>query len=163
MERLPSEIVLRPRFKLLLQESKERSLCNFIEFQRSPYIVKRLDDHIFIKFKREHAHFWSPQLHLEFTEENHHTCEVHGLFGPNPTLWTFFMFLHFGVATLFIILGIWAYSNASLGRPYQLQLGAMAFMVLVWVVLYLFGRLGKRRGRPQMNELHQFMKEAIGQ
>jgi len=73
------------------------------------------------------------------------------------------MFLHFGVATLFIILGIWAYSNASLGRPYQLQLGAMAFMVLVWVVLYLFGRLGKRRGRPQMNELHQFMKEAIGQ
>lgn len=163
MERLPNEIVLRPRFKLRLQKCKERSLSDFVEFQRSPYVVNRLDDHIFIKFKREHAHFWSPQLHLEFMEESDTACEVHGLFGPNPTLWTFFMFLHFGVATLFIILGIWAYSNASLGRPYQLHLAAMGFMVLVWVVLYVFGRLGKRKGRPQMNELHHFMKEALGQ
>jgi len=71
------------------------------------------------------------------------------------------MFLHFGVATLFIILGIWAYSSASLNNPYGLQLGLMGFMVVLWFVLYFFGRAGKRKGKPQMRQIYQFMTEVL--
>lgn len=106
-------------------------------------------------------HFWSPQLHLEIIEKDAQSCEVHGLFGPSPALWTFFMFLHFGVATAFIILGIWAYSNSSLDRPYFVQIGLMVMMVLLWIALYIFGRLGKRKGKPQMQELYNFMEEGL--
>ena len=72
------------------------------------------------------------------------------------------MFLHFGVATLFIVLGVWAYSSASLGRPYRLQIGLMVFMVLLWFVLYAFGRAGRKKGKPQMRELHDFMNKILG-
>lgn len=161
MEPLPNEIRLRPRFRKSLRKPKEIALNDFVKRKKNPYILKRIDDHIFIKFNGDKAHFWSPQLHLEIIEKDQDNCEVHGLFGPSPTLWTFFMFIHFGVATFFIILGIWAYSNNSLDRPYGVQLGLMVMMVLIWLVLYFFGRLGKKKGRPQMQELYDFMEEGL--
>ena len=162
MKSLPNEIVLRPRFQLELGEPKEIVLSAFEKSAGRAFVVKRLDDHIFIKLKAEETHFWSPQLHLEINEEGEQGSKLYGLFGPNPTLWTFFMFLHFGVGTLFIIFGIWGYSNWSLDKPYGLQLGVMVLMVLVWVVLYVAGREGKRKGKPQMEQLYRFMIEVLG-
>lgn len=161
MKVLPNDIVLRPRFQLEIPERKEILLESFEKSKESPFLVKRLDEHVFIKFNAEQNHFWSPQLHLEIDEIDEKNSKLYGVFGPNPTLWTFFMFLHFGVATVFIILGIWAYSSASLNRPYGVQLGLMAFAVLLWFVLYAFGRAGKHKGKPQMMELYRFMGKIL--
>ena len=60
-----------------------------------------------------------------------------------------------------MIFGIWAYSYAVLDEPFGLQLGAMIFMVILWFVLYGFGRAGKRKGKPQMNELYGFMNSKL--
>ncbi len=67
------------------------------------------------------------------------------------------MFLHFGVATIFIILGIWAYSSAALGKAYDLQLGLMLFIIALWFVLYAFVRTGRSKGTHQMQQLYDFM------
>lgn len=160
MKTLPSEIVLRPRFQLKLKINKELALNVFDKVDQAPFIISKIDDHVFIKYNQKQIHFWSPQLQLEIIEEND-GCIVYGLFGPNPTLWTFFMFLHFGVATIFIILGVWAYSSAALDRPYGLQIALMVFMVLLWFVLYTFGRYGKKKGKPQMHALYDFMKKVL--
>ena len=117
MKPLPNDIVLRPRFQLQLDAPKETALSSFENAETDPFIVNRIDDHVFIKFNKKHIHFWSPQLHIEINELDEENSRLYGLFGPNPTLWTFFMFLHFGVATMFVILGIWAYSSAALGKP----------------------------------------------
>ncbi len=161
MKALPNDIVLRPRFQIQLKEPKETALNSFENIKTEPFLVKRIDDHVFIKFNKKNAHFWSPQLHLEINEVDDDNSRLYGLFGPNPTLWTFFMFIHFGVATFFVIFGIWAYSSAALDRPYGLQIGAMIFMVILWFVLYAFGRAGKRKGKPQMNELYSFMSNTL--
>jgi len=158
---IPNDIALRPRFQLELSGSKEELLTAFENSETKPFLVKRIDEHIFIKFNQQNNHFWSPQLHLEIDIIDEKNSKLYGVFGPNPTLWTFFMFLHFGVATIFIVLSIWAYSSASLNKPYGLQLGLMIFMVILWFVLYFFGRAGKRKGRPQMQELYQFMMEVL--
>lgn len=152
-----NDIALRPRFQLLLGVSKEKALKALESPAEDPFVVSRSDDHIFIRFKRQHQTFWSPQLHIEVWEEDTLSCTISGLYGPNPTLWTFFIFLHFGVATLFIIFAIWAYSGAVLGHPYTLQLTAMVFLVLLWMVLYAFGRAGKKKGKPQISQLQAFM------
>jgi len=146
---------------LELTGTKEPILGAFQKAQNPPINVKRIDDHLFIKFDKTETNFWTPQLHLEINDVDDKNCKVYGLFGPNPTLWTFFMFLHFGVATLFIALGIWAYVNASLGKPYILQTALMILLILIWIALYIFGRLGKRKGRPQMEMLHTFMMNTI--
>jgi hypothetical protein len=160
---LSNDIVLRPRFQLEIPERKDIVLEAFEKSQRSPFLVKRLDEHIFIKFNAEQNHFWSPQLHLEIEEIDTKNSKLFGVYSPNPTLWTLFMFLHFGVATVFVILGIWAYSSASLRRPYGIQLGLMAFTVVLWFVLYSFGRAGKYKGKPQMRELYGFMMETLSE
>ncbi|MEY8020898.1 GTP-binding protein [Muriicola sp. SD30] len=161
MKPLPNEIVLRPRFNLEREEDKEVLLKYFEDSTESPYVVKRIDDHVFIKFNSKETHFWSPQLHLEIIENESGGSKVHGLFGPNPTLWTFFMFLHFGVATFFIIFGIWAYSSAALNKPYGWLLGAMGAMIVLWFLFYFMGRAGKKKGRPQMQQLHLFLMKVI--
>lgn len=159
---LPNDIVLRPRFQLELSVPAPEVLGRLEDAGRSPFQIKRVDDHVFIRFDPSKSHFWSPQLQLEVLEESPSACRVHGLFGPNPTLWTFFMFLHFGVATFFVIFGIWAYSSASLGRPYGALLAAMGSMVVLWFALYAIGRAGRAKGRPQMYELHTFFLGVVG-
>ncbi len=161
MKPLPNDIVLRPRFQLELSETKEKLLEDFAKSEIPPFLVKRIDEHIFIKFNKENNHFWSPQLHLEIEEVDPKNSKLYGIFGPNPTLWTFFMFLHFGVATAFLILAVWGYSSSSLKKPYTLQLVLMAFMVVLWIVLYIFGRSGKHKGKPQMQELYRFMMNVL--
>jgi len=157
LKALPNQIVLRPRFQLQHKGPAKAILESFQRADNPPFIVKTSHFHIFIKFNSQESHFWSPQLQLEITDQEDDNCIIYGLFGPNPTLWTFFMFVHFGVATLFIIFGVWAYSNNALGKEIGLQIGLMALMVVAWIVLYVFGRIGKRKGKPQMHQLHEFM------
>lgn len=164
MHTLPNDIVLRPRFQIQLNKPKEIALTAFSTIDQPPFIVNRLDDHVFIKFNKEQIHFWSPQLHLEINDnEDKDGSKLYGLFGPNPTLWTFFIFVHFGVATLFIGLGVWAYSSASLNRPYGIQIGFMIFAVVLWFILYAFGRAGRSKGKPQMHQLYDFMNKSLDQ
>ena len=34
-------------------------------------------------------------------------------------------------------------------------------MVIIWALLYVAGRLGKAKGKPEMYTLHNFMKETL--
>ena len=160
---LTNEIVLRPRFKFDVDTNNEKILKGFEDSKtiQSDFIVTRVDDHVFIKFPKEKQHFWSPQLQLEINEKEKDSATIHGLFGPNPTVWTMFMFFHFIVAGLFIGLGIWTYTNATLGSSYAIQLFLTLMMVAFWFVLYFAGRMGKAKGKPEMYELHGFMKETL--
>jgi hypothetical protein len=161
MKPLPNEIVLRPRFQLVHGAAKENLLSVFEQTNSPPFLLKRLDEHVFIKYNQQESHFWSPQLHLEIIEKEEGGTTIYGVFGPNPTLWTFFMFLHFGVGTFFVIFGILAYSSASLGKPYGWLLGIMGLLILLWFVLYAFGRAGKKKGQPQMATLYSFMEDVL--
>ncbi|WP_350287898.1 GTP-binding protein [uncultured Croceitalea sp.] len=161
MSDLGNEIVLRPRFELSLVTEFEKLVAIFDQKAKNPFSIKRIDEHIYIRFKKEETMFWSPQLHLELTSFEKGITKIHGLFGPNPTLWTFFMFLHFGVGTLFIILGVFAYSKYSLGQDVTFWLVGMFFLVLIWFTLYAFGRMGKSKGKPQMTALKVYLDELI--
>jgi len=161
MQILPNDIVLRPRFQLKLTGKKEPLLEAFEKAEKSPILVKRMDDHLFIKFEKKETNFWTPQLQLEINEVDDKNSKLYGLYGPNPTLWTFFMFLHFGVAIVFIALGIWGYVNASLDKGYMLQVWLMVLLGFTWIGLYIFGRMGKSKGKPQMEILHKFMLETL--
>lgn len=158
-----NEIVLRPRFKMELNHPNEEVLKVFNEAKtsQSDYIISRVDDHVFIRLPKHKQHFWSPQLHLEVNELEPNTSMLHGLFGPNPTVWTLFMFVHFFVAGMFIAFGIWFYTNWTLGSPYGIQLSLMILMVFVWFALYVAGRMGRRKGKPEMHQLHDFMNETL--
>jgi hypothetical protein len=154
-------IVLRPRFKLELNKGSETALKAFEDTSQEVFIVTRVDHHVFIKFPKHKQQFWTPQLHLEIDEADANSCLVKGLFGPNPTVWTLFMFLHFAVIGLFIAFAIWTYSNSALGKEYLLQIWGMLFMVIIWFVLYFSGRIGRTSNKDEMLALYNFMKSKL--
>ena len=158
-----NDIVLRPRFKLELDKNNEEVLQAFeaAKTSQKDFVVTRVDDHVFIKIPKANQHFWSPQLHLEIMEVDDSHSTLFGLFGPNPTVWTMFMFFHFAVAGIFIGFGIWAYTNWSLGNDYAIQLFVVLLMIVIWIALYFGGRVGKATGKEQMILLHDFMKTKL--
>lgn len=161
---LSNEIILRPRFKHEVNEDNEALLSLFENSKttQKDFIVSRVDDHVFIRIPKEKQHFWSPQLHLEINKnEDKKTSTIHGLFGPNPTIWTLFMFLHFIVICLFIGFTTWAYANWSLQNSYSIQLTLAFFMVIIWFTLYFSGRLGKSKGNAEMHLLNNFMNSVL--
>ncbi|WP_396601995.1 GTP-binding protein [Algibacter sp. R77976] len=160
---LSNDIVLRPRFKMEIPRINEAILSDFenVKNTQSEFIVTRVDDHVFIKFPKEKQHFWSPQLHLEINKVDDNSSMLHGLFGPNPTVWTLFMFLHFIVAGLFIAFAIWTYTNWSLKQSFAVQASVTILMVLLWVTLYFAGSLGKASSTNDMRLLNNFMNEVL--
>lgn len=161
--KITNEIVLRPRFNLEVEQSKEQVLKSFIQTKKEQkkFGVSVVDDHIFLKLQNGEQHFWSPQLHLEITESTESTTTVHGFFGPNPTVWTMFIFFHVVVGTIFLADAIWIYSNYSLDKPYSVQLMLLFSLVIIWVLLYIAGSVGKTKGKPGMQELYNFMNETL--
>ncbi|NNC50823.1 MAG: GTP-binding protein, partial [Flaviramulus sp.] len=110
---LSNDIILRPRFKLEINRNNEAVLKDFqnAQAEQSDFIVSRVDDHVFIRFPKNEQTYWTPQLHLEINEVSENSCVIRGLFGPNPTVWSLFIFLHFLIAGLFIAFGIWTYTK----------------------------------------------------
>ncbi|MBD3864391.1 GTP-binding protein [Olleya marilimosa] len=158
-----NEVVLRPRFKIELNRS-HTSVLEAFEAKRldqKQFIVSRVDDHVFIKLPKAQQQFWSPQLHLEINALENNKSQLYGLFGPNPTVWTLFMFLHFLVAGLFIAFCIWAYSNYALKVDYQLQVWGIVGMIILWFLLYFSGRLSKTSNQKEMTALYTFMSSVL--
>tara|TARA_R110002020_G_scaffold133625_3_gene298162 strand:+ start:5243 stop:5734 length:492 start_codon:yes stop_codon:yes gene_type:complete len=160
---LSNEIVLRPRFQMELEQPCTQLLAKFSKAKKdqSKFIISCVDDHVFIKLPKNQQHFWSPQLHLELSEIYKNKCSLHGFFGPNPTVWTMFMFLHVAVGILFMVNLTWVYSNYNLGNSISLQIGISIILVLTWILLYVAGSIGKKKGKPGMRELYDFMQKTI--
>ncbi|WP_308993830.1 GTP-binding protein [Mariniflexile litorale] len=158
-----NNFILRPRFKIKISRNKETILKKFQDSKKtqSDFIISRIDEHVFIKFPKEKQHFWSPQLHLEINNINNSSCVLYGLFGPNPTIWTFFMFLHFIVGLLFFAFGIWTYSNWTLKTSYAFQISFMLIMAIIWIVLYFIGSIGKASSKDEMKDLYDCMEKII--
>jgi len=158
-----NNIVLRPRFKETLNISNQVALDAFnkVKSKHKTFIVICIDNHVFIKFPKSERRLWTPQLHIEIEAIDDSCCFLKGLFGPNPTLWTMFMFIHFVIATLFIGFSVWAYSNHRLGEDMAIPVFLMTLMVLFWFILYAFGRLGKQKGRLDMERLYAFAKSTL--
>lgn len=158
-----NRIILKPRFKIKVGEDKEIVMDRFrdnLEDTNCNYRSKIVDNHIVIDVPKEEEHFWSPQLHVEVENENEHTI-VKGVLGPQPKIWTFFMFLHFAVAIAFFVFFVMFYSKWSLKQDYTFSMIMLIAMPVIWLLLYVAGQLGKKIGYDQMKGLHDFLMKTI--
>lgn len=158
-----NKLRLRLRFYHDVQKPWEEVRRQFEVFANQPpegFKISVCDQHIWIHIVGNQKRYWSPHLHLELEPKENHT-HIRGLFGPDPTLWTFFMFLHFLVAGVFTIFGMVLYSKFSLRQPYGFDLLVMVLMVSVWFLLYFIGRQVRSNGYGQMDELEQLFLKIV--
>jgi len=163
-EQKNSDIHLRPRFKIDVDESQEKILKKFkdsLNDTHCTYCGKIVDEHIVIDIASEENHFWSPQLNIEIEKVGTEKAIVKGLFGPKPQVWTLFMFFHFAIAVAFIGFSVMAYVKWTLKTDYTLALTIVVFLPVLWVVMYFLGRIGRKKGHGQMDELYAFMMTTL--
>lgn len=160
-----NETVLRPRFNFTHELSNTVALSAFkstIQTQ-SDFIVSIVDHHVFIRVPKSEEKLSSPQLHLEILPIDEQNCTIKGLFGPNPTIWTLFMCLHFIIVMLFLSNSIWMYTNWSLGKPLLLQSIICGLLIAAWFALYAIGQAHKKQNIPIMLNQHHFMRDTLRQ
>jgi len=163
-EKKSSEVFLRPRFTIDLDENHEKIIDKFkrsLKEKESKYPSRFSDGHIIVDVPRKEEHFWSPQLNMEIIETENNKSMLKGLFGPKPQVWTLFMFIHFVVGISFLIFAVMLYVNWSLERDFIMPLMLVIFLPILWAVLYFLGRIGKSTGHKQMDDLHDLMTSIL--
>ena len=151
-----NEIRLRLRFYKDVPENIESVRQKFENYKvncTEDCHLKTKHNHIWMNMPNRKRDYWSPHLHLELEVKDINETHIRGLFGPDPTLWTLFMFLHFMVAGIFVIFSGIAYSNYVLKQPTTMNFLVMIMMVIVWFLLYFIAKQIRFKGNGQMNEL----------
>ncbi len=159
-----NEIRLRLRFNKEVNQNIDSLRQKFIQFTttNSPdYFLKIRGYHIWINIKGPKKAYWSPHLHLEMEYKDQNETHIRGLFGPDPTLWTLFMFLHFMIAGTFIIFCGIAYSDYILKTSTTGDFVVMSLMVFAWFLLYVTAKQIRSNGEKQMNDIEKVFLEIL--
>jgi hypothetical protein len=159
-----NQIRLRLRFYKDVNQDIDSLRQKFIHFTiaSSPdYILKIKDYHIWINVKGLKRAYWSPHLHLEMESKGNNQTHIRGLFGPDPNLWTFFMFLHFMIAGTFIIFCGIAYSHYVLKESTASDLVVLSIMTFAWFLLFVVAKQIRSNGENQMYDIEKTFLEII--
>jgi len=154
---------VRPRFQADINLSPSALVSKFKEKLKLPAVPcqGQIDEtYATLYFSKDKRHYWSPQLTLIIEENSSGGCNLRGLYGPRPAVWTMFVFFYsiIGVLTLFsIMIGG---SQLMLGKS-SWVLGLVPFLMLAFASLYYIAHLGKKKGRPQIQIMHQFLLKIL--
>lgn len=102
---------------------------------------------------------WSPYLSLR-VEDAGDAAELSGRFAPHPGVWTFFMFVYFGIAFLVLLGGSLGYAQWASDEP-AWGLWAVWLGIPALGLLHLASAVGQRLGRDQMRDLHTLIFEVL--
>ncbi|MFY8096947.1 MAG: hypothetical protein ACOVMH_03945 [Flavobacterium sp.] len=162
-----NDIRLRLRFYKNVSESKESVRAKFEAYKKvmsTDFLMKIRGNHIQFTVSGEKHRYWSPHLTIELEDldgSDKQGTHIRGLFGPAQTLWTFFIFLHFILAGVFLTFSMFAFTNFTLKKPVTTDLIVMGLMLACWVLLYFIGRQTRENGYGQMEELEAEFNKII--
>jgi len=116
---------------------------------------------ITLKIPQEDRHYWSPQLTLSIEDQEGGSI-IRGLYGPNPRVWSMFMFGYAALGSITFFVGIIGFSNYSLGADSRI-LWLLPLLIGLALVLYIIAQLGQKTGAQQMFTLHHFYEDVLGE
>ncbi|AWG20127.1 hypothetical protein FFWV33_00620 [Flavobacterium faecale] len=139
----------------------EQKFKDFKALKNDKYFVKTSRDHVWLHIIGPEKKYYSPHLHLEFEPTAENQTHIRGLYGPDQTLWTFFMFLHFILGGLFLVFLCVLYSNYILKNDLMLDYFVLGILLSVWIILYFVARQIRHNGNDQMKELEKLYLKII--
>ncbi|HHB79455.1 MAG TPA: hypothetical protein ENK85_09520 [Saprospiraceae bacterium] len=155
---------IRPRVNCVTPMTKEEIYTRFSDFLKrtdKPILGKKLKHHIELRVSPEERHYWSPVLNITFKKADQGTT-VLGRFGPQPKVWTLFMFFYFFALAICFFAGLYTLVQLQLGyRPWSIWvlLAGIALLILVYVA----AQIGQHKGHEQTEWLMTFCSEVLRQ
>jgi hypothetical protein len=153
---------MRPRFRMSVHPPVDETMARIqqaIDTPDSVCYVDTYDKQFEIRIRKEHHHFWSPELNLIFIPGDSGT-HMRGKFGPGAHLWTLFM-------AGYAVFGMIALGGALLAVS---QLTIDESPTGWWIVLagligcvfvYLAAQVGQRLAGPQIATIRKILHDTF--
>jgi len=157
---------IRPRFEVNSNHSAaeiEKIMKDVLKSGKAPCDGKVRYGYVSLFPKQEDHHYWSP--HLSVTIEDSEDGEgslIRGLYGPEPAVWTMFVFVYGIIALSIVIATVIGFANMSIDEPTEI-LWAVPLLFLALASMYLISYTGQKKGHGQISEIHHFFEDCIGQ
>ncbi len=157
-----SKTRLRPRYRIVSKLSPDQVLERISKkltegsIQLEGQVVQ---EHAFIRIPEKKQHYWSPELHVWAREQDGETI-IYGVMGPQPKIWTMFMFFYTAVLTLTFFGSSYGIIQKILDMDAPF-LWSIPLGILGVVIVYGAAQYGQFKGKDQMLELREFLNEAV--
>ena len=159
-----SSFLVRPRFSQTLEldpdSVRERILAHVAE-SGTRFEVKTFPDFICVRIPLEERKFWSPRLNLSLEPSADGRTVVHGIYGPNASFWSFYLYAGLITGSLALFSSILGFCQRKLGMtPWGLWVFGVS--LAAGLALYLMAQIGQKFAAQQTFRLHQAYEAALG-
>lgn len=149
----------RPRFKIysnLKQDDYKDALQNYLDLNKDVFAgnINRETANIYVKTKDKP--YWKPYLALR-TENSDDNIVIRGIFGPSSEVWTFFMFIYFGLSILWMVfITLWFVGTQINTDDYDWALSVSFITLGLVLLMYIASKIGQQKAKNEMKLLRQF-------
>ncbi len=153
---------VRPRFELELADDPDQVMEKLRE--RLPECPNctgvSVGRHAELFVPEEEQRVWSPWLSVTAEEADEGGAVVRGRFAPHPHIWTFYMFLSFGLGFSLLVGVTWGYAQWAMDQtPWALL--SLPLGVVLGGALYLVSLTGQKLGEDQIDHLEDALVELL--
>ena len=152
----------RPRFKMMADiepKDYEQRLKTYLE-KHSDYAGNINAEVATIWVNTKEDSFYKPYLSLRIEKEEGNTV-IRGIFGPSSEIWTFFMFLYFGLSILWMVfITMWFVEKQISSNDYPWALMASIITLGLLALTYLASLYGQKKGKEEMHLLRKFAEKS---
>ena len=153
---------IRPKFEVPVEKKSDeliRILEHNLALAEHPFDSVEFPGHYILRIKKDHQHYWSPQLSL-ILEDDERGCLVKGRYEPHPNVWTLFVLLYLAIAILVLFISILGFTRINLGMEAKILwllpvLGAMA------LGMYFVSQIGQKLGAEETFDIHHFVENSL--
>jgi hypothetical protein len=153
---------LRPSFEVVVDKPPERVLADFKAALARPdadVVAKVRDDVLQVQMPRPEVTTWSPSMDLRVEGRQGKTV-VYGRIGPQPQVWTTFMFFHMIIAMSGLGGLMWGIAAAAAGESaWPVWIAVIALFLHAFVAGAAF--IGQGLGSDQMHRLRAFVDDVL--
>lgn len=165
MEKI-NKIRVKPRFKIISEFDKdffEQKLKNYLLANSSVYQGNINNEVATLSVKTPHNDFWKPYLSIRMETADNKT-EIRGIFGPSPAVWTFFMFLYFGLSVSFMVfITLYFVTKQIKSNDFPLAIYAAIASVILLLITYIATKIGQLKAKNEMIQLKKIIDEVMVQ
>ena len=156
----------RPRFKIFTEISRDEYaiyLKRFLKERALEFEGNVNREVAIITVRSEQNNYWNPCLSLRTeTDPEENKTVIRGIFGPTSSVWTFFMFLNFIFGIMWMVaITIWYVEKQIKSNDFPWALTFSIIMLVCLALTFAAARIGKWKGKKQMQQLRTFAEESI--
>ena len=154
----------RPRFSIKIPFTKkemEHRLKKTLDDNCKTYQGMVNSDHAVIRLRRDRDKYWHPQLVLRIEkEDDEDQLYLNGLFGPHPSIWTFFIFLYGLGSCIILFIGLYGLVEIILGKSsYFIWFNLLGFFIIIST--YIASKIGQECSTEHTKYMIKFVKKSL--